>query len=135
MGIMDNLRKIKKYNELAGRERNLEQELIRKSDEDTKFIHEYATFVEGLKDKLTVLFDIEEYEEVYFAPTTTDNAKYFRALLDDKEFREYYYIKKTSGGEFVFKLKSLDDDYDSEYDVDDYEDDEELTDKDRYGLF
>lgn len=115
MGVLDNIRKIIRYNRYVGSERKFESELIKNTIEDTKFIHEYSTFVEGLKSSLDKVFDEKtNFKEVFYTPTKPEMAKYFRALMDDKEFKEYYNIRTTAGGEFAFSLKTLENDLETD---------------------
>lgn len=106
-GIMENFRKIRDYGRLKNRERNLENEVIRATVDDTNFYKEYGAFVDGLQKKLDYLLDDEGYKVVVFRPKDVTKAKYFRAIMDDDQFNTNYIIEKTVGGEFSFELRDM----------------------------
>lgn len=108
-GIRDNFRKIKEYNKLKNRERDLEREVIKATMEDSNFYSEYNSFIDGLQKKLDYLLDEEGYKVVILKPVNVSKAKYFRAVMEDEQFTTNYKIEKTVGGEFSFELKEFDD--------------------------
>lgn len=107
-GIIANFKKMRDFGRYKNRERDLENEIIRASVEDSKFYENYSSFIHGLEQKLEYLLDDEGFKEVVFKPKGTENAKYFRAIMDDEHFSTNYRITKTVGGEFSFELRTLD---------------------------
>lgn len=108
-GILSNFKKIKDYGKYKNRERILENEVIKATSDDSTFYDEYSSFIEGLQIKLDYILDEEGYKEVTFNPNGTKNAKYFRAVIDDEQFKTNYKINLTIGGEFTFELRTIED--------------------------
>src|SRR5699024_8089832 len=109
MGIRDNFRKIREFQKKKNLEVKMNREVVRQSIVETNFYKEYSSFVVGLRGKLNDLLVKEENTEVVFRPVGTDNAKYFERAMIDKEFTTIYHIRRTAGGEYAFKQKSLTD--------------------------
>lgn len=107
MGVLDNIKRIIKTYEIKNKERTLEREVTSATIEDSNFYKEFGAFSDGLSDYLETVLVREGNSEVVIKPKTADDAKYFRATLDDDEFNSHYIITKTSGGEFSFKLRDI----------------------------
>lgn len=107
MGIRDNLKKIKEYHEHKNLEAKFQREVIQQSIIETNFYEKYSSFVTGLKDKLNTLLLVEGYSEVTLRPTVPENAKYFERVFEDSQFISVYNIKRTSGGEYTFRQKTI----------------------------
>lgn len=108
-GILANIKKIRDYGKYMNREREIENEVIKATFEDSDFYENYSSFIDGLQKKLDYLLDEEGYQSVTFKPNGTWNAKYFRAIMDDEQFSTNYKIGKTVGGEFTFELRTMND--------------------------
>lgn len=107
MGVIDNFRRIIQTYQYKNKERTLEREVTSATIEDSNFYKEFGAFSEGLSDYLDTVLVKEGNSEVVIKPLTANEAKYFRAALDDDEFNSHYIISKTSGGEFSFKLRDM----------------------------
>jgi|SRR5699024_106557 len=107
MGIKDNFKKIVDYQKSRNIETKMNREVIKQSIVETEFYEEYSSFVVGLKKKLSDLLVRDNNTEVIFRPVTPDKAKYFERAMDDKEFYTVYEIRRTKGGEYAFKQKSI----------------------------
>lgn len=108
-GVIDNIKKIIEYSKHKNREREIEGEVIKATVEDSRFYENYSSFLDGLQRKLDYLLDEEGHKSVTFKPNGVDNAKYFRAVMDDEQFSTNYKIEKTVGGEFSFSLRTIED--------------------------
>lgn len=109
MGIRENFNKIVDFQRKKNLEVKLNREVVNQSIVETNFYKEYSSFVVGLRRKLSDLLVIEENTEVVFRPVGMDNAKYFERVMMDKEFTSVYHIRRTAGGEYAFKQKTLSD--------------------------
>lgn len=109
MGIMRNIRNIIDFQKHKNMEVKFQRDLIKRSMVETTFYEKYSSFVVGLRDKLRYLLLEEGYTEVTLRPTEIDNAKYFERVMEDRQFTSVYNVKRTSGGEYVFRQKSFED--------------------------
>lgn len=107
MGIMDNIRKIAKYQKKRNIEAKLNRQLIKQTVTETTFYEEYSSFAHGLKDKLNFLFVEKGMSEVVLAPNTPNHAKYFERAMEDTQFSSNYNIKRTLGGEYKFRERDF----------------------------
>lgn len=107
MGIKDNFKKIVNFQKSKNLETKMNREVIKQSMVETEFYEEYSSFVVGLKRKLSELLVKDNNKEVVFRPEGTDNAKYFERAMEDKEFYTVYEIRRTKGGEYAFRQKSI----------------------------
>lgn len=116
MGVIDNFKRIILTYQYKNKERMLEREVTSATIEDSNFYKEFGAFSDGLSDYLETVLVKEGNSEVVIKPNTDNDAKYFRATLDDDEFNSHYIISKTSGGEFSFKLRDIELDIEDNYD-------------------
>lgn len=109
MGIFDNISKIREYQKHKSIEGRFQRDLIKQSIVETTFYEKYSSFVVGLRDKLSYLLLEEGYTEVVLRPNRPENAKYFERVMEDSQFTAVYNISRTSGGEYTFRQKTIDD--------------------------
>lgn len=108
MGLIDNIRRILDGQRYKNRERVLEREVAQATIDDSTFYREYGSFTTGLEELLDAVLIQENQKEIIIKPNFPQNAKYFRAVMEDDYFTSMYHIEKTSGGEFRFILKTID---------------------------
>lgn len=109
MGIMGNFKKIAEYQRHKNLEAKFHRDVVKQSIVETTFYEKYSSFVAGLRTKLSDLLLEEGYSEVVFRPNVQENAKYFERAMEDSQFNSVYNIKRTSGGEYVFRQKTIQD--------------------------
>jgi|SRR5699024_11154019 len=109
MGIKDNFAKIIDYQRKKNIETKMNREVIKQSIEETRFYKEYSSFVVGLRSKLNNLLVRDGNLEVVFRPNKHEDVKYFERAMEDNEFNIAYNIRRTVGGEYVFRQKTIKD--------------------------
>ena len=109
MGVFDNFKKVIDYQRHKNLEARFQRDVVKQSIMETTFYEKYSSFTVGLRDKLSSLLIEEGYSEVVFRPTYPENAKYFERAMEDSQFASIYNIKRTSGGEYVFRQKTIQD--------------------------
>lgn len=127
MGILQDLKELKAFQGLKNKERNIEKTLISRTIKDSNFKKRYDSFMEALVRDLTYKFNTEKRSEVHYKPSKTSDGRLFEMARLDERMNELYEIVPKNDGSYSFVLKDvdiLDDLLDSEYDDDDYDDED-----------
>lgn len=114
MGIRDNFNKISEYWKTKNFESKMAGRVVKQTIVETNFYEKYSSFVAGLSQKLDDLLVTDGNSEIVFRPNNPELSKYFERAMQDHQFSALYDIKRTKGGEYSFKQKTLMDKVDLE---------------------
>lgn len=119
MGVVADFKRLMDFQRKRNKEASVERSVAKNSVVENEFYAEYSSFIAGLQEMLDKHLGDGNHREVTYEPLKPEHAKYFIAVMDDPQFKPYYNIKKTVGGDFSFRLKGF------EESMQDYADDEE----------
>lgn len=128
MGILDNLRGLRRSAEIKQKETMIGRDAVVKGTVESLFLNNYETFKVGLLSWIeNILIDKGNQTLVVRPKKGTDASKFLRYTLEDVSITSNYDVSQRKGGEFVYTLKGgiedlLIDDDAYKQDVDDIDD-------------
>lgn len=104
MGVIADFKRLMDFQRKKNKEASVERSVAKNSVVENEFYSEYSSFTAGLQEMLDKHLGEGKCKEVTYEPRKPEHAKYFIAVMDDQQFKPYYHMEKTVGGEFSFKL-------------------------------
>ena len=106
MGVLDNLRGLKRSAQIKQKETMIGRDAVVKGTVESVFLNNYETFKVGLISWIeNILLEKGNQTLVVRPKKGTDASKFLRYTLEDDAIINNYKVTQRKGGEFVFSLK------------------------------
>lgn len=116
MGVIDNLKKIKKSQDNKNAVSKIARKAVTQGRVESDFLAEYNSFSVALKEVLEKNLVMNKNKSLTISANNDngkgENLKYLNYVLEDEEYTALYEMKMDRDANIIFKLKyvSLDDD-------------------------
>lgn len=111
MGVLDNLKKIKKSYDNKNAVSRIARTAVQQGAIETRFLSEYNSFSVSLKEVLEKTLILDGNKAITISAVDIDgkgdNIKYFNYLMTDEDYTSLYDMTMDKAGNITFNLKYL----------------------------